>query len=248
MTAVNWQPIPVNLRLLPQDVHVYQLNLDQSWAIAAHYEAVLSADEVEKAYRFRFEHLQRYYMMGRGVLRMILGRYLVIDPAAVQFIYGDHGKPALAPTMGVPTLQFNISHSHSAALLAFTYNREIGVDIEYARKLDDANQIAEHFFSERENMIFRQLPAEQKRLAFFDCWTRKEAFIKAIGEGLSHPLDAFDVAFAPGEEAELLYVANGQATDWSMQALYPSNPDYKAAIVVMGNDWQLACWQWPDDA
>jgi 4'-phosphopantetheinyl transferase len=126
-----------------------------------------------------------------------------------------------------------------------TCQRELGVDIECIHAIPDAEQIAARYFSAHENAVLRSLPANQKQEAFFNCWTRKEAYIKAIGDGLAQPLAEFDVALAPGEPARLLRIKdNAQAAArWSIQALTPA-PGYVAALVVKGHDWQLKCWQW----
>ena len=147
----------------------------------------LMEDERIKAERFYFQRDRKRFMVCRGVLRMILGRYLHIEANRVHFSYGPYGKPYLKETLGDSTLRFNLAHSHELALHAFARSREIGVDIEYIRYIPDAEQIALNFFSENENAVLHVLPTSQKQEAFFNCWTRKEAYLKALGVGSSQP-------------------------------------------------------------
>ena len=158
----------------------------------------------------------------------------------------DHGKPALADTSGKETIRFNLSKSDRVVLFAFTRDRGIGVDIERVRDISEMDQIAERFFSVRENAVFRALPESKKKEAFFNCWTRKEAFIKASGDGLSRSLDKFDVSLVPGEPARLLRTEGDSkgASRWSIQDLKPAS-GFAAAFAVEVRRWQLHCWQWP---
>ena len=141
-------------------------------------------------------------------------------------------------------LRFNLSHSQGLALYAVTRGREIGVDLECIRPISDAEQIAERFFSAHENAVFRTIPAHEKPKAFFNCWTRKEAYLKALGDGLARPLDEFDVSLAPGEPAKLLRIegAPQEASRWSLNRLEPGS-GYVAALAVEGYGYQLKCWQ-----
>ena len=162
----------------------------------------------------------------------------------MRFVYGPHGKPELASDGGETGLRFNVSHSHGLALYAITRHREIGVDVERIRPEVASETIAEHFFSPREVAVLRALPATLQATAFFACWTRKEAYIKARGDGLSLPLDQFAVSLAPGEPAALLYTAwdAQEAARWALHDL-ASGPGYRAAVAVTGHDWQLTCWE-----
>lgn len=207
----------------------------------------LSVAERERAERFYFERDKKRSVVNQGVLRIILGRYLDVEPADLQFCYGSHGKPTLAEPFDGEDLRFNSSHSDELLLYAFTRGREIGIDVERVRPLPDYEQIAERFFSSEENAALRTFPSSQKLRAFFDCWTRKEAFLKATGEGLSRSLDQFCVSLDLEEPARLLYVVGEpeEAARWSLQALMPA-PDYAAALFVEGQGWHLSCWQWTD--
>jgi len=182
-----------------------------------------------------------------AALRMILSRCLDAEPAQVQFAFGSRGKPYLAGPFKDGEVQFNMSHSQDLALIALTRNRETGVDLEQIRPVPDIEQIVERYFSPRERGVFFSLPPDQKLEAFFNGWTRKEAFVKALGEGLARPLDEFDVTLRPGEPARLIGIRNApqEAFQWSLQALAPGR-DMIAALAVEGGDWRLACWRWSE--
>jgi 4'-phosphopantetheinyl transferase len=240
-----WHPPPEDLTLSNADVHVWRACLDQAASCVQALQQTLCADELRRAARFHFPRDRRRFTVARGVLRHILGRYLRRPPAALEFRYSAYGKPALAVGLEASGVRFNVSHSHEMALFAVTCGREVGVDIEYLSREIRAEEIAERFFSARERADLHSLPAEVKHRAFFNCWTRKEAYIKAHGEGLSLPLDGFDVTLAPGEPAALLATRGDprEASRWALQALTPG-PCYVAALAVEGRGWRATCWQW----
>ncbi len=240
-----WSPAPANLVLSRDEVHVWCASLDQSASQVQQLAKTLSADEQLRADRFRFEQHRQHFIVGRGVLRAILGRYMDISPSQAQFCYGSHGKPALAAAGTAGMLDFNLSHSGGVALYAFARDRQIGIDIERLRPVSEVEQIAKRFFSTREYEELRALPPSQQQDAFFRYWTLKEAYVKATGRGLSLPLDQFEVSLASGESAVLLRmpVDSQEACHWSLKELNPGH-DYAAAIAVKGDSWQLKCWQW----
>ena len=211
-------------------------------------EQILSKDEQTRAARFHFQRDRRRFAVGRGILRAILGGYLNVEPDQVEFCYGAHGKPYLAGNLDDSALRFNLAHSHELVVYAFACGRDIGVDLEYIRPIPNFERISANFFSARENAALNSLPAEQRQEAFFNCWTRKEAYIKALGDGLAHPLDQFDVSLIPGEPVRLLSVeqAPEEVSRWRFQAFTPT-PGYAAAVVVEGHDWQPQFWQWPNE-
>jgi 4'-phosphopantetheinyl transferase len=229
------------------EVHVWRATLEHPAGYIQRLAQTLSEDERQRAGRFRFERDRWRYIVGRGLLRAILGRYLDLAPEQLRFRYGPRGKPALAEMLGESEgeLCFNVAHSHELALYAVARGRGVGVDIEYVRPIDELEQMAERFFSLSEVAVLQALPSDQKQEAFFNCWTRKEAYIKAVGDGLSRPLDQFGVSLAPGEPAKLLSVAGDpdEAGRWSIQALAPAS-GYVAALAVAGHGWWLQCWQW----
>jgi 4'-phosphopantetheinyl transferase len=232
-----WLPPPENWVLANTAVHVHRLELCQN---LTQFDKLLSSEEHSRAARFHFARDQRRYTVARGALRVLIGRYEQMPPEQVRFGQNDFGKPLLAHDTD---LAFNISHSQDLALLAFTRGRLIGLDVEFRRPLTDAEDIAQHNFSASEYNIFHQLPPEQKTEAFFNCWTRKEAFIKAIGEGLSHPLGTFDVTFVPGDTARFLRIDGEDVVDWNLQTLHP-HPDFAAAIAVPKWLESLTCYDW----
>lgn len=221
------------MNLPVKEIHLWYASIDPQAENSQLPEKVPSADEHTRASRYHFEQDRKRFLVSRTLLRAILGRYLDLEPSQVQFVYGHHGKPFLAEGLGADGLCFNVSHSHERAVFAFARELDLGVDLEYARFLPDAEQVAASFFSERENIAWRSLPTDQKTEAFYNCWTRKEAFIKAIGDGLSHPLGAFSVSLTPGEPARILAIAgNAQnASEWSLWVLDPG-PGYVGALAA----------------
>lgn len=244
MRSQPWRLPHNGLTLSAHDVHVWRASLSAPETRLTDFHAILADDERARAARFRNPLHGNQYTIGRGVLRMLLGRYLNRLPQEIRFSYSYYGKPFIEDA--AETLRFNLSHSQDLALYAFTYQREIGIDIEYMRSVASHDQIAEQFFSPNEIRALRTLPADQQTIGFFNCWTRKEAYIKAHGEGLSLPLDQFDVTLIPGEPAALLEtrVASDRADRWALHALLPG-PNYRAALAVEGHGWQLSTWQWP---
>ncbi len=237
-----WRLPEDDMTLSNRDVHVWRASLSVSEIRLADFQAILADDERARAARFRNPLHGAQYTVARGVLRMLLGRYLNRPPKDIRFSYSHYGKPFIDDAS--ETLRFNLSHSQDLVLYAFTHQREIGIDIEYIRPVSSRDQIA--VFSPNETRVLSALPAAQQAIGFFNCWTRKEAYIKAHGEGLSLPLDQFDVTLAPGEPAALLEtrVALDSAERWSLHAL-PPGTNYIAALAVEGHDWELSTWQWP---
>jgi 4'-phosphopantetheinyl transferase len=201
----RYDPDALGSQVLPHDeIHVWKQKLNSEFAGVELFGRTLSADELQRAGRFRFDAGRNEYIVARGTLRVLLGSYLNIPPGQLLFTYSEYGRPSLVNDSPVRDVDFNISHSSGVALLAFARGRKIGIDVEYVRRDFGTSEIAEHFFSTAERAVLRDLPQEQRHEAFFRCWTRKEAYIKALGEGLSHPLDQFDVSLAPAVPAALL--------------------------------------------
>lgn len=174
---------------------------------------------------------------------MLLGEYLQMDPGAVEFGYAANGKPFLAGTLSAERLYFNVSHAEERAMFAIASGRELGVDIEFVRAMPDALAIAESFFSVAEIAVLRSLPEEVRAEAFFACWTRKEAYIKALGDGLSLPLQDFDVSLAPSEPARLLATRREHSPPLTLKDVRVA-PGYVAALAAEGTDWQMVCYEW----
>ena len=240
-----WDNPPKKLILPSNAVHVWRASLDVSASELRILEHTLAADERARAERFYFQKHREHFIAGRGLLRDILSRYLYTEPDQLRFSYNAYGKPALTEDTSAEALCFNLSHSNGIALYALTRGREIGVDIEYFRPDVEAAKLAERFFSPREAAVLRALPEHLRKEGFFNCWTRKEAYIKAEGEGMAIPLSTFDVSLTPGEPAALLRTERQPQGPpcWSLQALNPEH-GYAAALAVKGHDWELKCWQW----
>lgn len=238
-----WAAPPGRLTLPDDEVHVWRVRLVRTPSQLESLRSLLAPDEVARAARFHFERDRASFIVARGMLRTILAAYLKLTPAQLRFSLSAYGKPALANN-NAPELRFNLSHSHELALYVVTHKREVGIDVEYIRADFAQGEIAEHFFSATEVAALRALPSDERTEGFFNCWTRKEAYIKARGEGLSFPLDRFDVSFTPGEQSTILNVhdASDETARWSLQGLTPET-GYTAAIAVEGHDWNLRCWQ-----
>ena len=215
----------------PHEIVVFRLDVGAEAVRAS--AALLSVPERQRASRFVFERDRHRFIVARARLRELLAGRLGVRPDAVELVYGAQGKPALAPCFAGPGLRFNVSHSDDLAVYAFSRGREIGVDVEAVREMRDADDIAARFFSRRENEAYRALDPRDRPQGFFNCWTRKEAFIKAIGDGLYHPLDRFDVSLAPGEPAKILRVEGKPGGDcgWCLDSFSPA-PGFVAAVVT----------------
>jgi 4'-phosphopantetheinyl transferase len=229
---------------LPEDaVHLWRVDLEAIGADESRWQNVLSSDEVARASRFHFPRDRQRFVASRALLRTILASYLATDASNLSFSYSKKDKPSLGPGHAGSDVAFNISHSGGIALLAFTRRREIGVDVEQVRSDFDLEAIARRFFSTHEQTQLSALPPEKRFEAFFRCWTRKEAYIKATGDGLSLPLSQFDVSLDSGESDALLATRpdGSEAGHWLLQEV-PAGPGYLAALCVRGRDWKLNGW------
>jgi len=234
--GINQLPL-ADLNLGRDEVHVWLAKMNSR--LTDNVFASLSLDERSRAERFHFAKDRNHFIVARGLLRAILGSYLRMPPARLHFSYAEKGKPGLA-TRDTGPLNFNLAHSHQMVIYALSRERELGIDIEFIREDLADETVAQRFFSSQEVHALLALPAEYRKEGFFNCWTRKEAYIKARGEGLSMPLSKFDVSLAPGEPAQLLrnHTDPEETSRWTMRALeMPAG--YVAAIVVEGMDWTL---------
>jgi 4'-phosphopantetheinyl transferase len=239
-----WIQPPADLDLGMNEVHVWRISLATSSRTLQQVGQVLTEEEHAKAQRYYFEKDRNHWTIARGTLRILLGKYLQTDPRTIRFGSNEYGKPHLEYPILQPPFQFNISHSGDLALYAFTRSRELGVDVEYKREID-YDELAKYSFSPQEQAKLLPLSNEQKHIAFYNCWTRKEAYIKARGMGLSLPLNLFDVSLLPEEPTALLQSREDprEVERWSMQALEPGT-GYAGALAVEGTGWKLRCWQW----
>lgn len=214
-------------------IEVLFVRLDVKPEIISELLPLLDRDERIRADRYAFERDRSRFIVGRARLRQLLAMRLRVSPETIEFVWGKNGKPALADLYDSSKLRFNLSRSADIALYAFSSGREVGVDIEEVRVMPDADDIAERFFSNRENQSYRELDSQSKTLGFFNCWTRKEAFVKALGDGLSRPLDSFDVSLAPGESATILRHGSisGEYCGWRLCNITALPAGYVGAVV-----------------
>lgn len=237
----QWRLATPGELIYPNQVHVWRANLDVTKMQRESLQGILSADELERARRFHFERDQNRFITARGILRQILCCYLVKNPYSLRFEYTTKGKPVLAMAYDSDALSFNLSHSNASALYAVTLHRNIGIDIEHIRDDVAIEEIARRFFSKTEISSLERTHKNKVHELFFQYWTRKEAFLKAKGEGFSFPMEKVDVSLIsgrvlspitlPGEESESMR--------WYVQDLFPAR-GYAAAIAVEGGDCDLS--------
>jgi 4'-phosphopantetheinyl transferase len=232
-----------NIPLHADEVHVWQASLDADPAAVERFFGYLSPVEKERAARFLSPRDGNRFAVCRGILRELLGGYLRCPASEVRLEAGPRGKPALHSDAGKPDLdlRFNVSNSQGIALYAFALGREVGIDIEKISPEVAFEGIENRYFSPREQQELRNLPEKVRPEGFFLCWTRKEAYIKARGDGLYLPLDSFDVSLTPGEPA----VLNSQDRDrWSLYSLQP-RADFAGSLVVEGGEIPVKLWGVP---
>ncbi len=242
ITDSNFQ-INAPLVLAENEVQLWRADLEAIGADESRWQTVLSSDETVRAARFHFPQDRQRFVASRAVLRTILAGYLAIDPADVNFSYSSKEKPLLGPAHGGSDVMFNVSHSGGIALFAFTRHFDIGIDVEQVRRDFDLDAIARRFFSAHEQSQLAALPADERVEGFFRCWTRKEAYIKATGDGLSLPLSQFDVSLV-AEETNALRATRPDAAEvgrWLLREV-PGGHGYIAALCVRGQEWKLNGW------
>lgn len=215
-------------KLNPNEVHVWQASLANDSNLAD-FEALLSEDELIRAERFYFQKDRNRYVLARGILRRLLAKYLAIEPETIVFEYGPQGKPSIKPDQNLLNLQFNLSHSHNMACYGITIDSPLGIDVEYHKPDLAFIDIAKRFFSTAEIEQLKQNPSELQQQIFYTLWTCKEAFIKALGQGLFLALDKFTVDLAamciiPAAE-------NREMTGWKVRSLALQS-GYSAAIAL----------------
>lgn len=229
------------------EVHVWSAELDIPAPQLHVLEHYLSPDELQRADRLVAARDRSRFITSHGILRAVLGGYLGCAPSALRFRRDTFGKPSLVRDGSEPTIRFNFSHSQSLALCAVALGREVGVDIERIESSESLDEMAARYFSAREVAALRSLHPAVRREAFYACWSRKEAYIKGRGPGLSMRLDSFDVSLLPGEPAALLddRSAPPEHSGWKLFALDPAS-DYAAALAVegKGDDIQVSCHSW----
>ena len=237
----DWLKCPDRLDFQSHQVDVWRIKLDLPLATVKQLESTLSTDESQRARRFHFEKDKTNYIVAHGCLRDILSRCLQCEPGKLNFDINDYGKPSIKGYK----LEFNLSHSGNLALIAVSRECKVGVDVEHIRSNMEFESIANRFFSPNEVAELISLPLEQRTIAFFNCWTRKEAYIKAQGLGLSLPLDSFDVSLTPNEPV-LLHATRPDSHEANRWSLYSLEVDsgYAAAVAINDKDLKLRLWDW----
>jgi 4'-phosphopantetheinyl transferase len=214
--------------LAADEAHCWCVPLDVPPDASDGLAAILSIEERNRSARLRFERHRRRFVVAHGALRVLLGRYLGIHPGQVRFVRNASGRPELSPEFD-RRLRFNLSHSADLALIAIAEDADIGVDVEHIRPGPDYADIARHFFSAAEVRQLNGFPGHLHAEAFLRCWTQKEAYVKARGEGLAMPLASFSVPHLPGA--------------WSLYTLQPA-PGYVGALAIARRGWRLRQWHW----
>lgn len=228
MQSVNWSRPARRVVALPDnEIHVWRAWLDVDPQERDRLSRYLSTEERARASRFVFQHDREHFLVARGRLRDLLGTYLQLAPQSLEFRTGPYGKLSLVDHDG---LRFNLTHSYGLALYAFAMNRELGIDAEKIRPEFATEGIAERYFSAAEQNELRDLPIELRANAFFLCWTRKEAYVKAHGGGLQIPLDSFGVSLTPGAPEKLI---SADSQRWGMRSFEPA-PEYIASLIAEG--------------
>lgn len=221
-------------------MHIWQVALDVPEEGIRQLEGVLSRDEIERANRFYFARDRRRFIVARGELRRVLGRYLSAAPAEIRFEYNAFGKPALAADPQEMDLRFNLSHSEELAIIAITQSREVGIDLEFLKAETATTDIAQRFFAPGEIKQLNLASTEQQQALFYRFWTRKEAFIKAIGQGVSFPLDQVDTSEQMGEEWSMVKATEEGWAAQKWMGLDLALPDgFLGALVVEGTGCEL---------
>jgi 4'-phosphopantetheinyl transferase len=246
----HWRPARRSPEVGRDEIHIWRADLRIDAAVLAMLDTYLSSDERERAGRFRFPHLRDRFVACRGVQREILARYTSKSPAELVFRYSRFGKPALEQVRSdhAADLRFNVSNCGDVALFVVARGRDLGIDVEELRPVPDSMRLATRFFSEPEIAELRRLGDDDHDRAFLTCWTRKEAWVKAVGEGLTYPLDSFDVEFAPGADARLIATRPdpAEAGRWTLHDVNCGD-DYVAAVAVEmphGSTGSLRCYDW----
>jgi len=239
-------PVPARPATLnANEFHVWRIPLAVEEDVVQSCRALLSQDELKRADRFYFKRDRDRFTAARAALRRILAEYQQVAPEDLAFTYAEKGKPELAPGFDSSGTKFNLSHSKDFALLAVARGFTLGVDIEFINPEFAGDEIATRFFSQGEVRTLRALPPGGQTEGFFQCWTRKEAYIKALGDGLSLPLDSFEVAFGPDVGAAMLWTrdASHEISKWSVYNI-SAPQEYAAALVAEGKDHVLRYAHW----
>ena len=238
VNSLPWSPTRTSPALAQHELHVWRASIDVPSLLLRRFESTLHANEKERAEKFLVPQGRERFVAARGILRELLATYLEIDPEKVDLQYGPQGKPSLSAAHK-SQICFSVSHSQGMGVFAFARGCEVGVDVEQIRANFKGMEIASHFFSSEEIAALAKLPPELATEAFFGCWTRKEAYVKARGQGLSIPLRSFTVRF---EDSQQL-LRDEEGAPWNCYGLGPA-AGFAGAVVAKGENWSLKYWEW----
>jgi len=243
VTPTAFGPPPRQAQAHYSEVHVWCASLDNAAYPIEAYDKLLTDKERERAQRFVMKRDRNRYVFSKVMLKTLIMSYAGLGSDELQYLSGPYGKPNLDASLSIGRLCFNMADSAGYALFAFTLDREIGVDIEQIREIPEMERIVRLFFSEAEQAAFASMLPQEKKRAFFNGWTRKEAFIKALGVGLSMPLSKFEVSLAAGNPVDLVYLNKDIASrgHWTIRDVSPS-PEFSAAFAVEGSGFTIRCW------
>jgi 4'-phosphopantetheinyl transferase len=244
--VLRWPLSPEVVRLQANQIHLWCAALSQFASELPRFWAMLSPAERTRAERFRFPKDRDGYVIRHGILRLILSRYLEQLPSEIEFCHGASGKPEIKGDCARAPIYFNASHSGEIALYAITSACPVGVDVECTRTIPDIEEIASRIFSPRETQTLMALPTDSRLEGFYACWTRKEAFLKATGEGIGENLAKVEVTLAPGEEPKVLHITGDSQIQmqWQLRSFSPA-PGYLAAVAFRHRDLALSQWRFP---
>jgi 4'-phosphopantetheinyl transferase len=243
--VLHWPPAPETIRLDPGQIHLWAAALDEFEVQVSKIWGLLSPAEQAEAEKFRFVEGRNRYVVRHGLLRLILGRYLEQLPSAIEFQYGTYGKPELRTDGAGTQLFFNTSHSAGVAVCAIASACPIGVDIERTREIAETEGIARRFFLRNETQTLMTLPPDSRMQAFYSCWTRKEAFLKATGEGIAESLARVEVTLGPEDEPRIVSIAGdrGAHEQWRLEPFSPARSylgcvAYRNTVLAL-NQWRV---------
>lgn len=243
---ITWETPPTIFELPEDEVHLWGMNLQISDDLVENYSQTLSEDEILRANRFHFDYLRRRYIVARGQLRYLLGHYLGLISREICFKYSEKGKPSLdLPDLSLK-IEFNLSHSEEIALFGFRKKGLIGVDVEKPRQITDVKAIAQRFFCQEEGALIEALEGKEQINAFFQLWTAKEAYLKAMGGGISAGLDKVQIKWQQGEIMGLLINDPLLSLNRSWQCIsFDLKKEYIGAVVTEGKKERIRCF-WVD--
>jgi 4'-phosphopantetheinyl transferase len=239
-TPGAWLPPPKSLTLPENQLHIWRARLACDGGLLRRFEKILSEEERKRAEKFLVTDAKVCFVAARGILRETLGKYTGVDPAEIVLGYGPYGKPFVSAPDTSRAVRFNLSHSHGYAAFVFARGREAGIDIEQIRQEAAGEDIARRFFSQQEVEQLCAMPEEIRTEGFFSCWTRKEAYIKALGQGLQIPLHGFSVSITEVCPQELM---GREGSRWSLYQFEPA-PGFAGAVAAQGKGWQREFWEW----